>query len=182
MREANTKAFTLVEVIIAVAIFTVSIVGLLSIVATSQNNLVEGRLLEKAMFLAEQKMNEVHRVGYQPLDEEEDEEVTLDETDEENPVRIFSKEGEFYIDAYEGYASLQNDEWLKDYCWQVIIKESDDLEGVQFITVKVFNKNLSGKDNEYTDNEYGVAAQLVTYIAATKDYPKEIKSEIQTDF
>ena len=178
IKRINNNAFTLVEVLIAVSIFAVSIVGLLAIVATSQENLVKGRLLEKAMFLAEQKMNEVHRVGYEPIDEEDDETI-LDEKDEENPVRIVVKEGEFYIDNYEGYAETKKNEWLKDYCWQVIIKESDDLDGMQFVTVKVFNKNLSGQ-NEYTENEYGVAAELVTYLAATKDYPKETKDETNT--
>jgi len=175
MKPHNSKAFTLVEVLVAVSIFAVSIVGLLAIVATSQNNLVRGRLLEKAMFLAEQKMNEVHRVGYEPIDEE-GEDTILDETDEENPIRIVVKEGEFHIEKYEGYAESKKDEWLKDYCWQVIIKESDDLEGMQFVTVKVFYKNLSGQ-NEYTENEYGVAAELVTYLAARKDYPKETTDE-----
>ena len=179
MRRFKNEAFTLIEVIIAVSIFTISIVGLLSIVVTSQNNIVKGRLLEKAMFLAEQKMNEVQRVGYQPLDEEEDENVILDESDEENPVRIFTKEGEFYLDNYEGYIESQKNEWLRDYCWQVIIKESDDLEGVQFVTVNIFNKNLSGR-NDYTENGYGVAAQLVAYLAAAKDYPKEVKDESTT--
>lgn len=171
MKYLNIKGFTLIEVLIAVAIFSISIVGLLAIVATSQGNLVRGRLLEKAMFLAEQKMNEVHRVGYEPIDEE-GEDTILDETDEENIIKIISKEGEFYNENYEGYSESRKNEWLKDYYWQVIIKEAGDLEGIQFVTVKVFNKNLSGR-NEYTENEYGLAAELVTYLAATKEYPKE---------
>jgi type II secretory pathway pseudopilin PulG len=177
MKHGRKNAFTLVEVLIAVSIFTVSIVGLLSIVATSQNNSIEGRLLEKAMFLAEQKMNEVHRVGYEPLDEEEDESIIVDESDENNTIKIFSKEGEFYIDSYDNYAGSEKNEWLKDYYWQVIIKESADLDGVQYVTVKVFNKNLTNKENEYTDVDYGVAAQLVTYLSEIKETETEKKDE-----
>jgi len=169
------SGFTLVEIIVAVAIFSMSIVGIVGIVATGQRNAVETRLMAKAMFLAERKMNEMYRVGYEAIDED-DESYILDETDEENPIELMVREGEFYDEDYIDYESSKRQEWLRDYYWQVIVKESEDLRGMQMVIVRVFNKNFSG-ENEYTDVEYGQVTQLVTYIAATEKDQEEPKDD-----
>ncbi len=167
--------FTLIEVLVAISIFSLAIVGLLSVVATSQRNFIESKLNAKAMFLAEQKMNEIFRIGYQVI-EEDDKGYYLDESDEENPVELIIKEGEFYNEYDEG--TDISEEWMEDYCWQAIIKESEEFVGMQMVMVKVFNKNFSGED-EFSENGYGVMAELVTYISATKasQEKKEKKDE-----
>ena len=175
MTRGKTKGFTLIEVLVAVSIFSLAIVGLLSVVATSQRNFVESKLFSKAMFLAEQKMNEVFRIGYRAI-EEDDEYYQLDESDEENPVEMIVREGEFYSEDYEGYEEAQREAWLKDYYWQVITMESEELIGMQMVIVRVFNKNLTG-ENEYTDVDYGQVAELVTYMAAYKRSDVKKKKE-----
>ncbi len=172
---ARTRGFTLIEVLVAVSIFSLSIVGLLSVVATSQRNFVESKLFAKAMFLAEQKMNEIFRIGYRPIDED-DEYYQLDESDEENPIEMIVREGEFYAEDYEGHEKAQRETWLKDYCWQAIIMESEELIGTQMVIVRVFNKNLTG-ENQYTDVDYGQVAELVTYMAAKKRSDVKKKKE-----
>ncbi len=175
MAHHRTKGFTLIEVLVAVSIFTLAIVGLLSVVATSQRNFIEAKLISKAIFLAEQKMNEVYRVGYQAIDEDDDTYI-LDEDDEENAIEIIVREGEFYNEDYYDYEKAEKEGWLNDYYWQVIIKESEDLAGMQMVIVRVFNKNLNGR-NEYTDMEYGRVTELVTYISATKQSQEKEEDE-----
>lgn len=175
MTDHKKGAFTLIEVLVAVAIFSLGVVGLLTVVATGQRNFVEAKLLSKAMFLAEQKMNDVYWVGYQIMDED-DENYILDEEDDENPIEIISKEGEFYNESYDSYEMEEKQKWLKDYYWQVIIQESNDLAGMQMVTVKVFNKNFSG-ENDYTDVEYGKIAQLITYLSATRASQEKKKDD-----
>jgi len=176
MASFRKRGFTLIEVLVAVSIFSMSIVGLLSIVATSQRNSVESRLYAKAIFLAEQKMNEVFRLEYQTIDDEEDESYILDETDDENPIEMIVKEGEFYDENYMSYEEIQREEWLKDYYWQVIFKESEELLGMQMVFVRVFYKKFAG-ENEYTDVKYGQVAELVTYITAKKKSQENKRDE-----
>ena len=170
------RGFTLIEVLVAVSIFSLSIVGLLSIVAISQRNFVDSRLYAKAIFLAEQKMNEVFRLEYQTIDEEEDESYILDETDDENPIEMIVREGEFYDESYKSYEEIQREEWLKDYYWQVIFKESEELLGMQMVFVRVFYKKFTG-ENEYTDVKYGQVAELVTYITSKKKSQENKRDE-----
>ena len=149
-RTRTEHGFTLIEILIALSIMAITLVALLTTLATSQENCIMSKMTSKATLLAIEKMNEIEMEGY-PVSENEDE-------DEEE---VITDEGEFDDEGEET--------WRSEYYWQTVIKKFEGIKGIKQVIVRVFSKRFRSREGEnYITSDYRLFVELKTYIAATK--------------
>ncbi len=149
-RTRTEDGFTLIEILIALSIVAITLVALLTTLATSQENSVMSKMTSKATLLAIEKMNELEMGGY-PVSENEDEE------EEE----IITNEGEFDDEGEES--------WRSEYYWQTVIKKFEGINEIKQVIVRVFSKRFRSREGEdYITSDYRLLVELKTYIAAKR--------------
>ena len=128
----SNRGFSLIEVLVAMAVLGIALVALLHANATCVRNSISTRVLFEASLLAQEKMNELEVNGYQLS---EDSEELLLETEAEEEYTRYYDEGDFEIEDYYD----ETLEWREEYLWQVFLDQTD-LDGIAKITVVVYNQ------------------------------------------
>jgi general secretion pathway protein I len=153
------RGFTFLEVLVALAVISISIVALLNSHTLSLRQYLKSQILSRATMLAEEKINEIEARGLLEIDELEAEEY-------ENGLKYIVTEGEFY--DRDDTERLQP-EWRQDYLWRTIVEETE-FGGVRKITVEVFSVRFLRERidvDPWDEVQISPSVRLVTYIAAT---------------
>jgi type II secretion system protein I len=156
--------FTLLEVLIALAVASLTLVTALAAVGTAQRNATLAQLKSQACMLARAKMAELDAGDY----------PDPDPSGAINPGAaadqlIWIEEGEF-----EETDTLFNSEpatWRSDFYWQTILESAPGMEGIRMLTVRVFAKRFRARPEEarwrdYIKEDYQLLVEIVTYRAA----------------
>jgi prepilin-type N-terminal cleavage/methylation domain-containing protein len=158
-RPRPPRGFTFLEVLVALAVISISIVALLNSHTLSLRQYLKSQILSRATMLAEEKINEIEAKGLPEIDE-------LEAQEYDNGLRYILTEGEFYDpDDTERLQPL----WRQDYLWTTIVEETE-FAGVRKITVEVFSKRFLRESidvNPWDDVQVSPSVRLVTYIAST---------------
>lgn len=155
----HSEGFTFLEILVALAVVSISIVVLLNCHTRSLKNYVYSQIISRATLLAEEKINEIQAKGLREIDDTDAEEY-------DNGLRYVLEEGEFYDE--EEMERIQP-EWRWDYWWRTLIEETE-YEYVRKITVEVFSRDFvreSENIDPWDDEQVSPAVRLITYIAAT---------------
>lgn len=158
-RTQQTNGFTFLEVLVALAVISISIVALLNSHTLSLKQYLKSQILSRATMLAEEKINELEAEGFQEIDELEAEQY-------ENGLKYVVEEGDFYD---EDETERLQPEWRSEYLWRTIVEETE-YDGVRKITVEVFSERFLRESvdvNPWDDVQISPSVRLVTYIAAT---------------
>jgi len=162
---ATSGGFTFLEVLVALAVLSISIVALLNCHSLGLKHYLYSQIISRATLLAEEKINEIEAKGLQEIDDEEAEEY-------ENGLRYVVEEGEFYDEeqyADDPYEERRQPTWRQDYWWSTIIEETE-FEGVRKITVEVFSRRFIRESvdiDPWDEEQISPTVRLVTYIAST---------------
>jgi general secretion pathway protein I len=162
---AARAGFTFLEVLVALAVLSISIVALLNCHSLGLKHYLYSQIISRATLLAEEKINEIEAKGLQEFDEEEVEEY-------ENGLRYVVEEGEFYDEeqrADDPFAERMQPEWRADYWWSTLVEETE-YEGVRKVTVEVFSRRFIRESvdiDPWDEEQVSPTVRLVTYIAST---------------
>ncbi len=159
IRMETREGFTFLEVLVALAVISISIVALLNSHTISLRNYLYSQILSRGTLLAEEKINKMEAKGITEMENEEAEEY-------ENGLRYVLEQGEFYD---EEETEIYQPEWRWDYWWLSTVEETE-YEGVQKITVEVFSRRLVRRPTDVDPwdlERITPTVRLVTYIAAT---------------
>jgi prepilin-type N-terminal cleavage/methylation domain-containing protein len=157
--KGNGEGFTFLEVLVALAVVSISIVALLNCHTVSLRNYLYSQIISRATLLAEERINQIESGGVPEIDDSESEEY-------DNGLRYVIEEGEFYD---EEQTDLYQPSWRLDYWWRSTVEDTD-YDGVRKITVEVFSRRFvrESVDIDPWDNEQiSPTVRLVTYIATT---------------
>ena len=159
-RAQQTNGFTFLEVLVALAVISISIVALLNSHTLSLRQYLKSQILSRATMLAEEKINEIKAQGLPEIDESEAQEY-------ENGLRYVVSEPELFYDPNDT-ESLQP-LWRAEYSYITTIEETE-YDGVRKVTVEVFSERLVRESMDvdpWDDVQISPSVRLVTYIAAT---------------
>jgi prepilin-type N-terminal cleavage/methylation domain-containing protein len=155
----HSEGFTFLEILVALAVVSISIVVLLDCHTRSLKNYVHSQIISRATLLAEEKINEIQAKGFPEIDD-------MDAEEYDNGLRYILEEGEFYD---EDETERIQSEWRWDYWWRTLIEETE-YEYVRKITVEVFSRQFvrESEDRDPWDGEQvSPTVRLITYIATT---------------
>lgn len=124
----TVSGFSLIEVMVALAVISIALVALLNTYANSLTSAITTRVLLQASILAQEKMNELELSGY-VLEEGEEIDVA---TEEDEYLRLY-EEGQFENDTLDEHL-----DWREEYFWEVYIDEGD-ISGISKLTISVYN-------------------------------------------
>jgi prepilin-type N-terminal cleavage/methylation domain-containing protein len=165
-RPATRRGFTLLEVLIALAIASLTLVTALATISTGQRNIAMVQLETRASMLARAKLSELEAAGYPDPDPDK----ALNAGAELGDL-VWIEEGEFVdeeeLDPYEE----SGDDWRADFYWQVIIETPPNMKGIRMVTVRIFSKQYRANKQEarwpdYIEEDYRLLVEVVTYRAA----------------
>jgi prepilin-type N-terminal cleavage/methylation domain-containing protein len=165
-RSTTRHGFTLLEVLIALAIASLTLVTALATISTGQRNIAMAQLKTRASMLAREKFAELEAAGYPDPDPDE----ALN-ADSELGDLIWIDEGEFVdedeLDPFDESAN----QWRADFYWQVIVESPPNMEGIRMVTVRIFSKRFRARKQEarwhdYIKEDYQLLVEVVTYRAA----------------
>jgi len=172
---ARTRhGFTLLEVLIAMAIASLTLITGLAAVGAGQRNAALAELRSRATMLAGQKLAELEALGYPDPDPEQ----ALD-PDADPDQLIWIEEGDFEEEELDPFGRPV-ETWRSEYYWQTIIESVPNMEGIRIITVRVFTKRFRARREEarWRDaikEDYQLLVEAVTYRAAR--YWTEVEPE-----
>lgn len=129
VKHKNKRGFSLIEVLVALAVLTIGLTALLITHGNSVRNTVAVVVIYRATTLAQEKMAELEMNNYELEDPEE---LELEAGD-----YYYSKlyeEGEFENESFDRLL-----DWREDYLWEISIEETD-LEGIGKLVVNVYNE------------------------------------------
>ncbi len=160
------RGFTLLEVLIALAIASLTLVTALATISTGQRNIAMTQLKTRASMLAREKLSELEAAGYPNPDAEEALNADSDLGD-----LIWIDEGEFVEDDDLDPFDESADQWRADFYWQVIVESPPNMEGIRMVTVRIFTKQFRATKQEarwhdYIEEDYRLLVEVVTYRAA----------------
>jgi prepilin-type N-terminal cleavage/methylation domain-containing protein len=163
-RRAGSRGFTLLEVLIAMAVASLTLVTALATVGTAQRNTVLTQLKSRACMLAREKLAELEAAEYPDLDPEE----AINPGAEADEL-VWIEEGEFELkkDIYGEQAIT----WRSDFYWQTILESVPGVEGIRMVTVRVFTKRFGTRKEEprlrdAIEKDYQLLVEIVTYRAS----------------
>lgn len=163
---ARTRhGFTLLEVLIAMAIASLTLITALAAVSAGQRNGALAELRSRATMLAREKLAELEALGYPDPDPEQ----ALD-PDADADQLIWIEEGDFEEEELDPFGRPV-ETWRSDLYWQTIIESVPDMEGIRIITVRVFTKRFHARREEARwrdaiEEDYQLLVETVTYRAA----------------
>ena len=160
----GTRGFTLLEVLIALAIASLTLVTALATVSTGQRNAALAQLKSRASMLAREKLAELEAGSYPDPDPEQ----AINPGAEADQL-IWIEEGEF--EEEEGFFGRLPDTWRAEFYWQTILESVPGMEGIRMVTVRVFAKRFRAREAEarwhdYIEEDYRLLVEIVTYRAA----------------
>jgi len=155
------RGFTLLEVLIALAIASLTLVTALATISTGQRNIAMTQLKTRASMLAREKLSELEAAGYPNPDAEEALNADSDLGD-----LIWIDEGEFVEDDDLDPFDESADQWRADFYWQVIVESPPNMEGIRMVTVRIFTKQFRATKHDYIEEDYRLLVEVVTYRAA----------------
>ncbi|MBN1916399.1 MAG: prepilin-type N-terminal cleavage/methylation domain-containing protein [Verrucomicrobia bacterium] len=160
------RGFTLLEVLVAMAITSLTLVTMLATIGVGQRNVALARLQSLGAMLAREKLAKVFVGDYPVLDPKE-----AVNAGRENAPKVWIDEGEF-IEETPSWEEPP-DAWRGDFYWQTIIEEPVDaeMEGLLVLTVRVYSKRFRARRDQrewvdYIDEDYRLLVEVVTYKAA----------------
>lgn len=159
-RGERTRGFTFLEVLVALAVISISIVALLNSHTHSLRQYLKSQILSRATMLAEEKINEIEAQGLPEIDE-------LEAQEYENGLRYVVSDLTLFYDENDNERVQAL--WRADYSYITIIEETE-FDGVRKVTVEVFSERLIRESvdvNPWDDVQISPSVRLVTYIAAT---------------
>jgi type II secretion system protein I len=156
--------FTLLEVLIALAIVSLTLVTALASVSATQRNVALSQLRSRAAMLARQKLAELDAGEYPDPDPK-----TAVNPGAEADELVWIDEGEF--ETEEDPFGDQAHTWRAEYYWQTILESAPGMEGIRMLTVRVFTKRFRAREEEatwcdYIKEDYRLLIEVVTYRAA----------------
>ncbi len=155
----HKTGFTFLEVLVALAVVSISIVALLNCHTISLKNYLYSQIISRATLLAEEKINEITAKGLPEIDDEEALEYA-------NELRYVLKEGEFYDEEETDFFQPA---WRLDYWWRSTVEETE-YDGVRKVVVEVFSRRFvrdSVDVDPWDEEQISPTVRLVTYVAAT---------------
>jgi len=163
---SGPRGFTLIEVIIALAIASLTLVTMLATIGLGQRNIALARLKSLAAMLARQKLAELFVGDYPVLDPE-----AAANAGHKNAPQVWKDEGEF-VEETPSWEEPK-DAWRSEFYWQTIIEEptNAESEGILMLTVRVYSKRFRARQDQrqwadYIDEDYRLLVEVVTYKAA----------------
>jgi type II secretion system protein I len=163
---ATRRGFTLIEVLIALAIASLTLVTTLATIGVGQRNLALARLKSLAAMLAREKLAEIFVGDYPVLDPAE-----AVNAGHQNAPHVWIDEGEFARETPSW--EEPPDAWRADFYWQTIIEEpaNAEIEGILMLTVRVYSTRFRARRDQrkwadYIDKDYRLLVEVVTYKAA----------------
>ena len=174
-RPTARRGFTLLEVLIALAIASLTLVTALATISTGQRNIAVTQLRTRASMLAREKLAELDAAGYPNPDPDD----ALN-ADSELGDLIWIDEGEFVAEDELDFFDESADEWRADFYWQVIVESPPNMEGIRMVTVRIFSKRFRARTQEarwrdYIEEDYRLLVEVVTYRAAHFYVESEVK-------
>jgi len=158
--------FTLLEVLIALAIASLTLVTMLATIGVGRRAIALARLDSLASMLAREKLSELAVGDFPVLDPKE----AVNAGHEDAP-HAWIDEGEFVEDTPAWQEP--KDAWRAEFYWQTIIEEPADAEmqGILMLTVRVYSKRFRARRDQrewadYIDGDYRLLVELVTYKSA----------------
>lgn len=156
--------FTLLEVLIAMAVASLTLVTALAAVSTAQRNTALAQLKSQACMLARTKIAELDAGDYPDPDPK-----TAINSGAAPDELIWINEGEF--EAGDSLFDWQSATWRSDFYWQTILESAPGMEGIRMLTVRVFTKRFRARPEEarwrdYINEDYQLLVETVTYRAA----------------
>jgi len=166
MARHGTRGFTLMEVLIALAITSLTLVAALSAVGTGRRNIQLAQLKSQGTMLARQKLAQLE-VGKYP----DGDQTTAINSDADADQLIWIEEGEFEDEEDSGLFGDDTDTWRSEFYWQTIVESAPGMEGIRMITVRVFTKRFRAREEETRwrdaiEEDYQLLVEIVTYRAA----------------
>jgi type II secretion system protein I len=163
VRRRWTRAFTLLEVLIAMAIASLTLVTALAAVSTGLRNEAIAKLKSRASMLAREKLAEIE-VGDYP---DPDPAQAVNKGAEEDEL-IWIDEGEF---EEPGLFGDLPETWRSDFYWQTILESTPGMKGIRTLTVRIYTKRYRARPNEarwkdYIKEDYQLLVEIVTYRSA----------------
>jgi general secretion pathway protein I len=162
-RRHDRRAFTLIEVLIAMAIASLTLVTALAAISTGLRNTAIAQLKSRASMLAREKLSELEANDYPDPDPAGavDRGAAADEL-------IWIEEGEFEEPSVFGELP---ETWRAEFYWQTILESAPGMEGIRTLTVRIYTKHYRARPNEarwkdYVDKDYQLLVEVVTYRAA----------------
>jgi len=163
-RGAWPGGFTLLEVLIALAVASLTLVTALATVGTAQRNTALAQLRSRGCMLAREKLAELEAGEYPDPDPEK----AVNRGAEADEL-VWIEEGEFELkkDIYGEQAIT----WRSDFYWQRIIESVPGVKGIRMVTVRVFTKRFRAREEEtrWRDRikkDYQLLVEIVTYRAS----------------
>ena len=156
---SSQRGFTFLEVLVALAVISISLVALLNSHTVSLKNYLYSQIISRATLLAEEKISEIESQGIVAMDDPE-----VNEYD--NGLAYLIMEGEFFDDEE---TELYQPQWRLNYWWRSTIEETE-YEYVRKITVEVFSRRFVRESvdiDPWDDEQISPTVRLVTYIAST---------------
>ena len=156
--------FTLLEVLIALAIASLTLVTALASVSTAQRNVALAQLKSRAAMLARDKLAELDAGDYPDPDPKK----AINPGAEADEL-VWIEEGEFETEE-DPYGDMANT-WRAEYYWQTILESAPGVEGIRMLTVRVFTKRFRAREDDaalrdYIEEDYQLLIEVVTYRAA----------------
>lgn len=156
--------FTLLEVLIAMAIAAITLVTALGAVSAAQRNSALAELRSRAAMLASEKLAEITAAGYPDPDPK----TALNPNANADEL-IWTDEGEFEEEELDPFGRPRGT-WRSEYYWQTIIESVSGAEGIRIVTVRVFTKRFRARPDQaewrdYIQDDYRLLVELVTYRA-----------------
>jgi len=158
-RKSNVAGFTFLEVMVALAVISISIVALLNCQTASLRTYLRSQIISRATMLAEEKINEIEARGISEIDDQD--------ADEYENGLLYVTDGRKFYDEEE--TELYQPEWRLDYWWRTTIEETE-YDGVRKVVVEVFWQRYVGGFSDippWENEEISPTVTLITYIAST---------------
>lgn len=174
-RPTTQRGFTLLEVLIALAIASLTLVTALATISTGQRNIAMTQLTTRASMLAREKLSEIEAAGYPDPDPGE----ALNANAELGDL-IWIDEGEFVDEQELDPYDESPDEWRAGFYWQVIVESPPNMQGIRMVTVRIFTKQFRANKQEarwpdYIEEDYRLLVEVVTYRAAHFHAESDVK-------
>jgi prepilin-type N-terminal cleavage/methylation domain-containing protein len=162
-RRRTLCAFTLLEVLIAMAIASLTLVTALAAVSTGLRNEAIAKLKSRASMLAREKLSELEVGDYPDPDPAEAVNKGADEDE-----LIWIDEGEF---EEPGLFGDLPETWRSDFYWQTILESTPGMKGIRTLTLRIYTKRYRARPNEarwkdYITKDYQLLVEIVTYRSA----------------
>jgi len=161
----STSGFTLLEVLIALAVASLTLVTALATISTAQRNAALTQLRSRACMLAREKLAELE-VGVYP---NPDPEKAINRNAKADEL-IWIEEGEFETKKDPLGEPIHT--WRSEFYWQQIIESVPGLVGSRLVSVRVYTKRFHARDEASfrdaikKEKNYQLLIEVVTYRAS----------------